>query len=219
MSNTKHSKYHEFRVKNKYEILLLSFLLLIFGDVFFQGEFDVTPLLIIQNVAASTILFYGKKIWRIPLLILLTFLILFQIITGFTEFQHSKLVYAITYIIYFIFLSTEVYGQILKTKEVTTSVISAVLCGFIILGILGGYSFVIVEVFQHESFNNIGTGTHGITDLMYFSFITILSVGYGDVTPATEVAKKAAVFFGLVGHFYSVVVIGIIIGKYISTNE
>jgi voltage-gated potassium channel len=149
----------------------------------------------------------------------LTFLILFQIITGFTEFHHSKLVYAITYIIYFIFLSTEVYGQIIKTKEVTASVISAVLCGFIILGVLGGYSFVIVEFFQPVSFNNIGTGTHGITDLMYFSFITILSVGYGDVTPATEVAKKTAVLFGLIGHFYSVVVIGIIIGKYISKSE
>jgi hypothetical protein len=61
MTTERLKRYREFRVKKKYEILLLSFLVLIFGDIFFQGEFDVTPLLIIQNVIASTILFYGKK--------------------------------------------------------------------------------------------------------------------------------------------------------------
>ena len=211
--------FREYRMKWKYEILLVSFLILLFGDVFFYSDFDAAPLLIIQNVLASIILFYGKKKWRLPLLILLVSLLVIEAVNLLFGFQHIRLVFAITYIIYFAFISTEVFSQILKTKEVTVNVISAVLCGFIIIGLIGGYVFSIIEVIQSGSFRNLSGGANGFVDLMYFSFITVLSVGYGDITPVTPIAKKTVMFFGLIGYFYGVVVIGIIIGKYISKNN
>ena len=211
--------FREFRIKFKYEILLVSFLILIFGDVFFNARIDAGPYLIIQNVLASIVLFYGKKRWRLPLFIifiLLSGLVILNLLFGFS---YLRLAFSITYIIYFAFISTEVFSQIIKTKEVTASVVSAVLCGFIIIGLIGGYVFSIIEVIHTGSFNNISEGIGGFEDLIYFSFITVLSVGYGDITPATDVAQKAAMFFGLIGYFYGVVVIGIIIGKFISRNN
>ena len=211
--------FREFRIKFKYEILLVSFLILIFGDVFFNARIDAGPYLIIQNVLASIVLFYGKKRWRLPLFIifiLLSGLVILNLLFGFS---YLRLAFSITYIIYFAFISTEVFSQIIKTKEVTASVVSAVLCGFIIIGLIGGYVFSIIEVIHTGSFNNISEGIGGFEDLIYFSFITVLSVGYGDITPATDVAQKAAMFFGLIGYFYGVVVIGIIIGKFISKNN
>jgi len=53
----------------------------------------------------------------------------------------------------------------------------------------------------------------------YYSFITILTIGYGDITPATNIAQKMSMFFGLIGYFYGVVVIGIIMGKYLSKDS
>ena len=206
-------------MKFKYEILLMSFLILIFGDIFFHESIDAAPYLILQNVFASMVVFYGKKRWRLPLFImfiLLSGLVVLNLIFGFS---YLRLVFSITYIVYFVFLSTEVFSQIIKTKDVTASVVSAVLCGFIIIGLIGGYVFAIIEVIQAGSFNNISEGISGFEDLIYFSFITVLSVGYGDITPATDVAQKAAMFFGLVGYFYGVVVIGIIIGKFISKKD
>ena len=211
--------YREYRMKFKYEILLMSFLILIFGDIFFHESIDAAPYLILQNVFASMVVFYGKKRWRLPLFImfiLLSGLVVLNLIFGFS---YLRLVFSITYIVYFVFLSTEVFSQIIKTKDVTASVVSAVLCGFIIIGLIGGYVFAIIEVIQAGSFNNISEGISGFEDLIYFSFITVLSVGYGDITPATDVAQKAAMFFGLVGYFYGVVVIGIIIGKFISKKD
>ena len=78
---------------------------------------------------------------------------------------------------------------------------------------------MIIELYQIGSFRNLYEGTGQISDLIYFSFITVLSIGYGDISPATSIAKNAVVFFGLIGHFYSVVVIGIIIGKYLSKSD
>jgi hypothetical protein len=112
-----------------------------------------------------------------------------------------------------------VYSYILRAREVTISVVAAVLCGFIMLSLIGGYFFIIIEVFQTGSFRNLNEGTGGISDLIYFSFITVLTIGYGEITPYTSLAKNAVVFFGLLGHFYSVVVIGVIIGKYISRRD
>jgi len=219
MAREKFLDLREIRYNRKYEILLLSFLILIFGDVFFPSDFDETPILIIQNVLASTLVFYGKKRWRLPLVILLSALIILEILNLFSVFSSISVVFSLLYIIYFAFLSIEVYGQILKAKEVNIGMVAAVLCGFIMLSLIGGYVFILLEVFQSGSFRNLNTGSGGIGDLVYFSFITVLSIGYGDITPESSTAKNAVVFFGLLGHFYSVVIIGIVIGKYISKSE
>jgi hypothetical protein len=206
-------------MRKKYEILLVSFLILIFGDVLVPEGIDIMPFLIFQNVLASTILFYGKKKWRIPLYLLLVFLVILEMINLFTTFANSRMLFSLSYIIYFLFISTEVYRQILTTKDVDVGMISAVLCGFIILGLAGGSVFTVMEIIHPGSFNNLAQGVKGISELMYYSFITILTIGYGDITPATDIAQKMSMFFGLIGYFYGVVVIGIIMGKYVSRGN
>ena len=211
--------FREFRMRRKYEILLVSFLILLFGDVLFPAGIDAMPFLIFQNVLASTVLFFGKKKWRIPLYFLLVFLVVLEIINLFTTFTNSRILFSISYIIYFVFLSIEVFRQILTTKDVDVGMIAAVLCGFIILGLAGGSVYTIIEILHPDSFNNLAPGAGGISDLMYYSFITILTIGYGDITPATDIAQKMSMFFGLIGFFYGVVVIGIIMGKYLSKDN
>ena len=219
MNRKRATAFRDFRLKNKYEILLVSFLILLFGDIFFHSELDAMPFLMFQNVLASAILFYGKRKWRIPLVLLLVILVVLELLHQFTGFSNSKILFSFTYIIYFFFLAVEVYRQIITAKEINFGMISAVLCGFIILGLIGGSVFSIIEILNRNSFSNLTQGVEGFSDLIYFSFITIISVGYGDITPTTEIAKKAAMFFGLIGHFYTVVVIGENIGKYLSRKN
>lgn len=209
-------KFREFRIKKKYEILLVSFLILIFGDIFFGSNIDSMPFLMFQNVLASAYVFYGMKKWRLPLAFLLVFLITLELIDWFFGFQKSRILFSAAYIIYFIFLSVAVYRQILRAKDVDVGMIAAVLCGFIIMGLVGGSVFSLIEINQPNSFNNLAEGVGGFGDLIYFSFITILSIGYGDITPASDLAQKMSMFFGLIGYFYGVVVIGVIMGKYVS---
>ena len=210
------NSYRAFRIRRKYEILLVSFLILIFGSVFFHSDFDSMPILIFQNVIASIIIFYGKKKWRLLLFALFVVLMVLELVNLFTGFSSSRILFSIAYVIYFIFLSVEVYRQVLTARDVDFGMVSAVLTGFIILGLIGGTLFSIIEFYRPNSFNNISEGAGAISDLIYFSLITIISIGYGDITPATEIARKAAMFFGLMGYFYGVVVIGIIMGKYLA---
>jgi voltage-gated potassium channel len=48
--------------------------------------------------------------------------------------------------------------------------------------------------------------------LNYFSFVTLLTVGYGDIVPLSNVARNATV---LLGHFYDLFVASVIVGKYV----
>jgi voltage-gated potassium channel Kch len=54
---------------------------------------------------------------------------------------------------------------------------------------------------------------------MYFSFTTLLTIGYGDILPITQVAQKAAIFVGLTGQFYLVILTAITVGKYLNQES
>jgi hypothetical protein len=75
--------------------------------------------------------------------------------------------------------------------------------------------FVFIDLWQPQSFANVVSGPGNVQSLNYFSFITLLTVGYGDIVPVSNVARKATILLGLVGHFYDVFVISVIVGKYL----
>jgi voltage-gated potassium channel len=49
--------------------------------------------------------------------------------------------------------------------------------------------------------------------LVYFSLVTLATVGYGDITPATELTRSLAVVEAILGQFYIAVLIADLIGK------
>ena len=52
-----------------------------------------------------------------------------------------------------------------------------------------------------------------MNDLFYFSYITILTVGYGDIVPVSWVARNATILAALAGNMYSLVVISSIVSR------
>jgi hypothetical protein len=219
MKHQRIKTFREFRMKKKYEVLLISFFILIFGDILSPQNYDIMPILLIQNVVASLVLFYGKKKWRFPLKFLLFIIVSVEIISLLLQTDILRPIIGIIYVIYFFFLSIELYSQILRTKEISLEMVSAVLCGFIILGLIGSYIFFFIEVLHTGSFANLSGGMRRFPDLAYFSFISILGIGYGDIYPVTALAKKVTLLIGILGHFYNVIVIGIVIGKYIAIGK
>lgn len=53
----------------------------------------------------------------------------------------------------------------------------------------------------------------------YYSFVTITTLGYGDVTPVSDVAKALSVLEAVVGQLYLVVVIAWLVGMYVSAKS
>ena len=216
------------RIKNftrrrKYKILLFSFLLLMFGDIFVPDGYSAVAhmIFILQNMFVGLIIFYRLK--RLRYLIITTILIsvLTRIIDLFTPYKILDLQrwLGIIYILYYLVVASRIYRDIYSTKTISAETLSAVLCGFILLCLTGTFLFFQIEVVHPDSFSGLGQKNLRLSDLNYFSLQTLTTTCLGDIKPVTLVAKRAVMLIAFVGHFYSVFVIGIMVGKYISHSE
>ncbi|MEM6816304.1 MAG: ion channel, partial [Bacteroidota bacterium] len=55
--------------------------------------------------------------------------------------------------------------------------------------------------------------------ILYYSYITLLTIGYGEIVPAIPIAQKAAILVGLVGQFYLVIITAVVVEKYIAHSS
>ena len=55
-------------------------------------------------------------------------------------------------------------------------------------------------------------------ELVYYTFITLTTAGYGDITPQLPLAQSLAMIIAVMGQFYVAVVVAILVGKYASKN-
>jgi hypothetical protein len=114
--------------------------------------------------------------------------------------------------IYFILIFLELIRQIFNSKQITLNVVLGAFTGYIMIGIIGYYVFRIIFVLDPSSF---AIPTHLFQELFYYTFITLTTIGYGDIAPLSEAARNFAILLGLVGQFYNTVLIAIIIGKFL----
>jgi len=90
-----------------------------------------------------------------------------------------------------------------------------------VLGALTIYLFVgLIFTYVFAAFDAFGSGpffaggkTATIAHLVYFSFITQTTVGYGDFTAGTDVGRTIAVVEALIGQLYLVTIVGLVVGN------
>ena len=107
--------------------------------------------------------------------------------------------------------------QLIKIKEVNLQFILGPILGFIYLGIIGGVLFEFVHFLDANSFQ-LAEGYTGYS-FYYFSFISITSVGYGDITPITAPAQSLTLVLNIIGQFYLAIVIGVFVGTSINVKS
>lgn len=120
------------------------------------------------------------------------------------------------------YLSTTV-GIVLvlaQVKRVNEAVLCLGAAGYIQLGLTGGQLATALEVLSPGSFSlgRMLPGEELVERLSYFSFVTLGSLGYGDVLPATAVAESFAVLLSVTATLYITLMIGLLLSRYIETR-
>lgn len=212
----------------RFELFLSTQLSILFMSLFipvFWFENWVLPLLLLANIAAGAILVYKKKnIFRIIIIFLiLSTLLVVSDFWSSTKNTNLNFVKLISYFLFYAIVTIEIVIQIWKTKVVSKNVILGLMAGYISLGLFAFFLCLSIEVMHPNSFSGLVYSTSANADiidqLMYFSYITLMSIGYGDIIPITAVAQKATLFIGLIGQFYLVVLTAIVVGKYINQDS
>lgn len=113
--------------------------------------------------------------------------------------------------LYFVIIEHELMVQIFKSNVITFNVIFGAFTGYIVIGILGSFIFQLIYTLYPGSFHIQGDS---MEELFYYSFITLTTIGYGDIAPLTPMARNVAILIGLVGQFYIATIMALIIGKF-----
>jgi Ion channel len=106
--------------------------------------------------------------------------------------------------------------RILHHRRVTTQTVLGALCIYVLIGLVFANADYGVQLVSGNSFF-AQPGQHGPADFAYFSYITMATVGYGDLSPATGLPRTDAVLEALMGQIFLVVLVARLVGMYTPT--
>ncbi len=214
----------------RFEFFFVTQIVILFGSLIIPDalfEETVAPITFLLNLVAGIILISKRKelFWFFFVLMGAS-----SFIFGYAQAIEEMPLFTsyIQFGIYFAFylvVTYEIIKQVWYSKRVDKKVIFGMISGFISLGLIGFFIYMSIELANPESFKGgllqmQETQPHTLTEqLMYFSFITLMTIGYGDILPVTPLAQKASILIGLVGQFYLVIITAVVVGKFISQKS
>lgn len=133
---------------------------------------------------------------------------------GFESLVVFRLIISLALFVNFCIL---LLGQLRKIKEVNLQFILMPILGFLFLGLIGGILFEAIDHSDPNSFRRVADFSN--YSFYYFSFISITTVGYGDITPLTASAQSLTLVLNIIGQFYLAIVIAVFVGKYINVKS
>ena len=108
--------------------------------------------------------------------------------------------------------------SVIRRRVIDVRTIMAALCIYVLLGMLWAFVF--------GAIGNIGSADFFVqqahptsADYLYFSFITQLTVGYGDLTAAGNLARACAVLEALIGQIYLVTVVAVLVTRLLPRDQ
>ena len=124
--------------------------------------------------------------------------------------------------LFFAFVLAQTFLFILRAPRVDTNVLCAGVAGFLTLGLVWVPLYTLVGQLNPAAFTvERGPGVDATMDgfnAFYFSLVTLCTVGYGDITPTSKVARMLAVMEAAGGLFYMTILISRLVSVY-STAE
>lgn len=210
--------------KFRFEIFFFTIIIILFSPIFLFkgviGNIIAQTLFILNFLAGIVLLSKNKKLLKL-FLVLIGVIVLLTIRDVFFKKTVHVIEYVklICYVVFYGIVTYELIQQVIKSSVISKNVIIGLMCGYICIGLVSFFGFLSIEIMNPGSFHGIDSSLtifEKKDPLLYFSYITLLTIGYGDITPANVIAQKFSILTGLLGQFYMVILTAIIVGKYIS---
>lgn len=147
------------------------------------------------------------------LFILVAFSIIFIWVMYFSSRSYLSLVSFVLSLSVFFATIVLLIQQIVHSKVVNSKVILEAISAYLLLGVMFTLTNSLIWTFDN---NSIGISSPDIADFVYYSFITLTTIGYGDISPVSDLAKMTSILFGLSGQLYLTIIMAFIIGKFLS---
>lgn len=122
---------------------------------------------------------------------------------------------------FFLWMTWLVAQQVLFTGSITSNDIVGAICIYILLGLIWAMLYLFIAQAVPDSFNGLSQASwlENFSAGVYFSFVTITTLGYGDISPILPLARSLVVMEAIVGVFYMAILVASLIGVRMSDRE
>lgn len=214
-----------FTEKYGFKNLLLFLLLYIFGSPFLT---NFPSLAILAHLCLSITLFLsvyairkeqgvraGAMIFLLPVLVLYW--------CAVYDVLGSGRIYSYLLLSLYLGLLAFTFGmQIRKFKIITLNTIIATLCLYLVIGLFWGALYTLMYELDPGSYSGAlleNSPGNKFNLFIYFSMVTLTTLGYGDITPQTIEASSLCQLEAIVGQFFTAVIIAWLVGSYASSKQ
>ncbi len=208
--------------KWKYELMLFGLLQHLFIGIFITDMHFYTKTLwpismfMLGVFSVGIYIEKGKLNQRIKDGLFILVIVLPFSINQFADFNQFMLLFNVIYALFFAVIFFEVLKFLVKPGYINTDIIAASIAGFFLLIEQSVFLFQFCYYSNPHCFAGlpIGKPVNHFIDFVYYSSITLTTIGYGDITPSANATKLLTALLGIIGQFYFVVLLGIIISKF-----
>jgi voltage-gated potassium channel Kch len=209
-----------FRDRFNYLLILITILLLAspllrlregggFALAFLALIFSVSNIFILRIMIERT-----GRFWLASAIFFLVFAFDFFVKHLRPDWADRAIIFSdIVYIVFLAIFLNYLFHYLFHTQKVTQDSIKGGVCIYLLLGILWGVMYQIVYYFDPGAFN---FQENTARNLFYFSYVTLTTVGYGDVVPASRLAETLAFLEAVSGQIFLAVFIARLMGLHIA---
>lgn len=139
------------------------------------------------------------------------------LVLGFHDNAVLMIVVVLCWIGFLILTAMVILRQVLTATRVSNDTISGAICAYLLIGLIFAFLYALVALAYPGSFLIDGRMVqpklerlfyqHEISNLIYYSFVTLTTVGYGDIAPISAPARMTAVIEAMAGQFYVAILI------------
>jgi hypothetical protein len=122
----------------------------------------------------------------------------------------------------FLLLTTvSAFKRVAISDEISANRIVGAICIYLMLGAIWSICYAMLEISAPGSFKGLTElADQGLNpDWVYFSFVTLTTLGYGDITPLTQSARTLSFAEAIVGQFYIAILVAGLVSAYISVRQ
>ncbi len=133
-------------------------------------------------------------------------------------FQYSSLVLLIGFLLVTIIFTLR---QVLFGTKLDANRLVGAICVFLLLGVIWALAYSLLELVAPSSFTGFTPerGAGWDSHWLYFSFVTLTTLGFGDITPVSATARSLVYLQAVAGQFYVAILVAGLVSAYISDKQ
>ena len=105
--------------------------------------------------------------------------------------------------------------EVLFGERVDANRLAGAVCVYLLIGLAWAFIYSFIAIMMPEAFSGLSPNLdHRFVDLLYYSFVTLTTLGYGDITPASPFVRTLAYLQAVIGTMYMAILVASLIGSF-----